>query len=86
MAIKAIVECETGETFSSKLVEPVLRSRETAVRFGMQGFGSVELDVRWLDLWIAPDMADAQSWDAWCWRTLDEVLRHPLVRGVNFDA
>jgi hypothetical protein len=54
--------------------------RDVAVRVGMQGFGSVELDVTDFD-WFDPGIV---SYRPVYWSTLDDVLRHPQVRGVTF--
>ena len=58
----------------------VISERKVAVRFGMQGFGSVELDVLETGLWPGQTNPDIYI----VWRTLGEVLAHPQVRSVTF--
>jgi hypothetical protein len=56
--------------------------RVVAVRVGMQGFGSVELDCT--DIKLDLNVYIPFESDFAMWATLDEVLRHPQVRGVTF--
>jgi hypothetical protein len=62
--------------------QPTVHERDVAVRVGMQGFGSVELDCT--DIKLDLNVYIPFESDFVMWATLDEVLRHPQVRGVTF--